>query len=272
MMKKYTLSLPRGFSLKDTLTCGQCFRWEEDDSGSFSGITGSQPCRRAVLRQEGETLLIESENPEDADFWREYLDLDEDYDRWKEGFSGDPTLSAAIGYCGGIRLLRQDPWETLISFIISANNNIPRIKGIISRLCEGFGEDGAFPSAARLSALTVDDLAPIRAGFRAKYILDAAQKVACGTLDLTAVAGMEIEEARKALMTVNGVGPKVAECVLLYGFHRLEAFPVDTWIKKVLAQYYPDGFPGWAEPRGVAQQYLFHYIRNLPSETDKEQT
>ena len=269
-MSQYTLPLPRDFSLKDTLSCGQCFRWEEREDGSFSGaVQDGRLCRRAVLRQEKDTLFIESSAY--ADFWTRYLDLDEDYDRWKEAFADDQTLSAAIDYCGGIRLLRQDPWETLVSFIISANNNIPRIKGIISRLCDTFGEDGAFPSAEQLNGLRVEDLAPIRAGFRAKYILDAARRVASGELDLAAVAGMEIGDARQALMQVNGIGPKVAECVLLYGFHRLEAFPVDTWIKKVLAQYYPDGFPGWAEPRGVAQQYLFHYIRNLPSATDNEQ-
>lgn len=268
-MGEYTLSLPRDFSLKDTLSCGQCFRWEEDENGSFAGaVQDGSVCHRAVLRQEEGTLFIESSA--DALFWARYLDLDEDYDRWKEAFAADPTLSAAIDYCGGIRLLRQDPWETLISFIISANNNIPRIKGIIGRLCENFGKDGAFPAAEDLCGLSAEDLAPIRAGFRAKYILDAARKVASGELDLTAAAGMEIEDARQALMQVNGIGPKVAECVLLYGFHRLEAFPVDTWIKKVLAQYYPEGFPDWAEPRGVAQQYLFHYIRNLPSETDNE--
>lgn len=266
-MKKYTISLPPGFSLKDTLSCGQCFRWDRQEDDSFSGIAGKLG-KRAILRQEGDCLSVESE--ESPDFWERYFDLDEDYDPWKERFSGDPTLAASIAYYGGIRLLRQDPWEALVSFIISANNNIPRIKGIISRLCSCFGEDEAFPSAMRLSALTVEDLAPIRAGFRAKYILDAAQKVHTGALDLKAVAEMEIDDGRKALMTVNGVGPKVAECVLLYGFHRLEAFPVDTWIKKVLAQYYPDGFPDWAKPRGVAQQYLFHYIRNLPSETNNE--
>lgn len=260
-MPKYILPLPDSFSLKDTLTCGQCFRWEEQKDGSFSGIAGGSYGKRAILYQKGETLLIESETK--PDFWAQYLDLDEDYDQWKIRFRKDPTLSSAIAYCGGIRLLRQDPWETMVSFIISANNNIPRIKGIIGRLCENFGENGAFPSAERLSTLDLDDLAPLRAGFRAKYILDAAQKVAAGALNLTAVAGMDIEDARKELMTVNGIGPKVAECILLYGFHRLEAFPIDTWIKKVLTQYYPDGFPNWAEPRGIAQQYLFHYIRHL---------
>ncbi len=258
-MEHHLLSLPEHFSLEDTLTCGQCFRWERQADGSFSGFAGSAPCRQAVLRQEGNTLHIESAVPPDD--WIRYLDLDEDYDQWKTAFRKDPTLRSAIDCCGGIRLLRQEPWETIASFIISANNNIPRIKMIIGRLCAHFGEDGAFPSPERLSALTLEDLAPIRAGFRAKYILNAAQKVASGALDLTAVGQMETEDARKALMTVNGVGPKVAECVLLYGFHRLDAFPIDTWMKKVLAQYYPGGFPSWVEPKGVAQQYLFHYIR-----------
>ena len=107
----------------------------------------------------------------------------------------------------------------------------------------------------------MEELAPLRAGFRAKYILDAAERVADGRLDLQTLETIPLDEARAQLMTIRGVGPKVAECALLYGFHRLEAFPVDTWIKKALARYYPEGFPALAEPRGVAQQFLFHYIR-----------
>ena len=167
----------------------------------------------------------------------------------------------AVEKCGGIRILRQQPWETVISFIISANNNIPRIRGIIDRLCTGFGTDGCFPTPEQLAVQTPETLSPLRAGFRTKYILDAARKVADGTLCLDQLADMPLQQAREQLMTVNGIGPKVAECILLYGFHRLDAFPVDTWIKKVLCQCYPDGFPEWIAPKGVAQQYLFHYIR-----------
>ena len=253
----YTLSLPEGFSLRDTLLCGQCFRWNEED-GVFTGWAGN---RKASLYQRQNTLFL---TDPDTTFWKNYLDLDEDYAGWNAGLRKDPTLFEAVKAAGGIRILRQDPWETLVSFIISANNNIPRIKGIIERLCAAFGENSAFPSPNRLAALSEEDLAPIRAGFRAKYILDAAKKVASGSLDLNAAKLLPDQALRDALRSVSGVGPKVAECVLLYGFHRLEAFPIDTWIKKVLAFYYPAEFPETLHPKGVAQQYLFHYIRTVP--------
>ena len=253
----YTLSLPEGFSLRDTLLCGQCFRWNEED-GVFTGWAGN---RKASLYQRQNTLFL---TDPDTTFWKNYLDLDEDYAGWNAGFRKDPTLFETVKAVGGIRILRQDPWETLVSFIISANNNIPRIKGIIERLCAAFGEDGAFPSPDRLAALSEEDLAPIRAGFRAKYILDAAKKVASGSLDLNAAGYLPDQALRDALRSVSGVGPKVAECVLLYGFHRLDAFPVDTWIKKALAFFYPTGFPETLHPKGVAQQVLFHYIRTFP--------
>ena len=250
-----------GFSLRDTLNCGQCFRWEEQPDESFRGIING---KAVVARQEDDLLFLDAAE-EERSFWRSYFDLDTDYDTMRHCFSADTTLKLACEKAGGIRLLRQDPWETLCSFIISQNNNIPRIKGIITRLCEQFGEptkDGyTFPSPEALAGRSIEDLAPLRAGFRAKYILDAADKVSSGRLNLTALAEMPLDEARTQLMTIHGVGPKVAECALLYGFHRLEAFPVDTWIRKALTRYYPDGFPDFAEPRGVAQQFLFHYIR-----------
>lgn len=170
-------------------------------------------------------------------------------------------MSKACKFAGGIRLLRQDSWECLISFIISQNNNIPRIKGIIDRLCENYG---CFPTALEMSKETPDSLGYLRSGFRAKYLCDAANMVSSGNIDLKDVAAAPIDEARAALKKIKGVGPKVAECVLLFGMHRTDAFPIDVWIKRVLAEYYPNGFPAFAkENAGIAQQYLFHYIRNL---------
>ena len=203
-------------------------------------------------------------NTTEADFldkWVDYFDLNTDYSRLKELFSQDPTLKKACAFAGGIRLLRQDSWECLVSFIISQNNNIPRIKGIIDRLCEHYG--GLFPTAQQLAEETPDSLGYLRSGFRAKYICDAAQRVASGKTDLAQIATAPIDEARAALKEIKGVGPKVAECVLLFGMHRTEAFPVDVWIKRVMAEYYPDGFPEFAaRDAGIAQQYLFHYIRS----------
>lgn len=262
MQLSYRLPLPAGFSLRDTLNCGQCFRWKEDSDGVFSGFAGS---RKAFLQQTGDLLLL---SDPDVGFWQSYLDLDEEYPTWNDSFGADETLRAAVQFCGGIRILRQEPWEALVSFIISANNNIPRIQGIIQRLCGYFGEEEGFPSAERLAGESVESLGVLRAGFRARYILDAAEKVASGQVDLGEIAALPLPEAEAALRQINGVGPKVAQCALLYGFHRLEAFPVDTWMKKVLSRYYPEGFPDWVSPRGVAQQYLFHYIRHLDSQKE----
>ena len=150
------------------------------------------------------------------------------------------------------------------------NNNIPRIKGIVSRLCENFGEqieEGAytFPSASTIAKLDVESLAPLRSGFRAGYILDAAKKVSSGEVDLEQVRKMPIEQARKELTRIRGVGPKVAECTLLYGLHRMDAFPIDVWMKRAMATLFSGlecrEFGRYA---GVAQQYIFHYSRMHP--------
>jgi N-glycosylase/DNA lyase len=175
-------------------------------------------------------------------------------------------LKSAAECAKGVVILRQEPWETLFSFIISQNNNIPRIKGIVERLCEAFGDgetgQKTFPSAETLSKLTVEDLAPLRSGFRAKYIVDAAQKVANGTVDFDAIEKNPIEFGREELQKINGVGAKVAECTLLYGFHKVEAFPIDVWVKRIMAEMYPDGLPECTKgTEGIAQQYLFHWRR-----------
>ena len=179
----------------------------------------------------------------------------------KKQFSEDETLAKACKFAGGIRLLRQNSWECLISFIISQNNNIPRIKGIIERLCGNY--DGRFPDASELAKETSESLSYLRSGFRAKYISDAADAVNSGRMNLSEISELPIETARTSLKTIKGVGPKVAECVLLFGMYRTEAFPIDVWIRRVLAEYYPNGFPEYiVENAGIAQQYLFHYIRN----------
>ena len=259
----------KDLDLAETLDCGQAFRWKKIPSDYQQTFTGRFLNDSLTVSQVSEGQFIFHDTTEE-DFigkWRGYFDFDTDYSELKRQFSEDETLSKACGFCGGIRLLRQDSWECLISFIISQNNNIPRIKGIIDRLCENY--EGRFPDACDLSAEDPDSLAYLRSGFRAKYLCDAAQKVNSGECDLSAVAGMPIDEARAALKSIKGVGPKVAECVLLFGMHRTEAFPVDVWIKRVLAEYYPEGFPEFAaENAGIAQQYLFHYIRSISGKTE----
>lgn len=245
------------FELDETLDCGQAFRWERISDG-FSGFFLDKPL---TITKKKDYFIFHKTTEEDLiNVWADYFDFGTDYRELKNIFSEDETLCKACRYAGGIRLLKQDPWEALCSFIISQNNNIPRIKGIISRLCT----DDKFPNAKQLAGLETTDLEYLRSGFRAKYIIDAARKVAEGSVNLEKVKYLPLEEARTVLKTITGVGPKVAECALLYGMYRIEAFPVDVWIKRVLAQYYPEGFPEkYSQYAGIAQQYLFHYVRNL---------
>lgn len=247
--------------LEHTLDCGQAFRWATVDGGkSYSGCALNTPL--TIRYVEGEKGLFLLENTDEStflDLWKGYFDLDRDYTDCKSRFSADETLKSACEFAWGIRLLKQDSWEALSSFIISQNNNIPRIKGIIERMC---GIKNRYPSPEDMASFTDDEWASLRVGFREKYLRDASQKISTGSVDLKKVSEMPIDEAREALKTISGVGPKVAECALLYGMARVECFPIDVWIKKVLARYYPQGFPElfYAEG-GIAQQYLFHYIR-----------
>lgn len=258
----------RDFDLAQTLDCGQSFRWEELENGDFKGVAFD---REVTVHLDGGDFYIFGGKAEDCALWSDYFDLDFDYGIIKNELSElSPVLKDAAEYAPGIRILKQDSWEALCSFIISQNNNIPRIKGIIKRLCESFGDktpDGGFtfPSAQRLSQLTVEDLAPLKSGFRAKYLIDAAQRVSFGEVNLDEVRIMPIDEARQSLMKIKGVGPKVAECALLYGMHRLECFPMDVWMKRAMAVLLPEfTIEDLGQYAGIAQQYIFHYSRMHP--------
>ena len=250
------------FDLDETLDCGQAFRWEKIPSShgcTYSGYFLDKPLK--ISQDNGIFVFHDTTEDDFLNIWCDYFDFFTDYGKIKEILSQDETLKKACEFAGGIRLLRQDSWECLCSFIISQNNNIPRIKGIISRLCEHYGH---FPTAAEMAAETVESLGYLRAGFRAKYLVDASGKTASGEIDLNAVSKLPLEDAQKTLMQIKGVGPKVAQCVLLFGMHHTDAFPVDVWIKRVMTEYYPVGLPDCAKGiEGIAQQYLFHYIRNL---------
>lgn len=261
------LNCKNEFNIALTLDCGQAFRWKQNSDLSWSGAVGNRVLK---ISQNGDTVILHSVSEKDfTDFWCDYFDLNRDYSELYKVFTNDKTLDGAVKKYYGIRVLNQNPWEALCSFIISQNNNIPRIKGIIERLCESFGEklsDGiySFPSAEKIAALTVDDLAPLRAGFRAKYILDAAKKVASNEIGLNKITDLPIENGRTELQKICGVGPKVAECVLLFSCKKPEAFPLDVWMKRVVAEYYPNGIPETIKPyAGIAQQYLFHMMRNI---------
>ena len=254
--------------LEQTLDCGQSFRWEKREDGSFRGVAFG---RSVCARYDGNTLYIENADEADRQLWYDYFDLDLDYAAVRAQLSGlHPVLSEAAGYASGIRVLRQEPYETLCTFIISQNNNIKRIKGIVRRLCESFGEqlaDGeyAFPTARCMAELSVDDFAPLRAGFRARYLCDAAGKVNRGEVDLDFCKTAEYEQARRELMKITGVGVKVADCTLLFGMHRVEAFPLDVWMKRAMAKLFPGFAPeSFGKYAGIAQQYIFHYSRMHP--------
>lgn len=251
-----------------TFDCGQCFRWDKQEDGSWLGVAFGKVLN---VRKEDGGILLEGTDENDFEaIWKPYFDLDRDYGAIKEMLSADGALRAAIGFAPGMRILRQEPWEALCSFIISQNNNIPRIKGIVARLCETFGNKiadatFAFPTAHKIAGITVEDLAPLRCGFRAAYILDAARKVAEGVIDFDRLKTVSLDEARKTLQTIKGVGPKVADCALLFGCGRIDGFPIDVWVKRVLARYYPQGFPKeLMRYGGIAQQFLFHYARCCP--------
>lgn len=254
------------FDLEQTFSCGQCFRWEKNTDNSFSAVVGNTFC---TVRMNDNIFQIENTTEQNfLNYWVSYFDLNRNYNQIRDFLCERcPKLQKTADSTSGIRILSQDPWEALCSFIISQNNNIPRIKGIIDRLCRQYGtpcdSSYTFPSAQALSKCTVEDLAPLRAGFRAKYIIDAAQKVSENKINLEQLRSADIETARKELMQINGVGPKVAECTLLYGLHRLEAFPIDVWMKRALAEEFKGITPEiFGEYAGIAQQYIFHYVRN----------
>lgn len=270
------------FSVFRTFDCGQCFRFEPVPNSpykcEFSGVAAGRKVSFAQ-NEPGEIFIISDKKADAADFglWARYLSLDTDYDLINDAILENIPRGAdreitkkAIDASRGIRILRQDRWEALCSFIVSQNNNIPRIKKIISSLCEKYGEDigGAydFPSAESLFAAGEDAIFSLRTGFRAKYIYDAARAVSGDSDFLEKVARCEnYADAEHILTSVKGVGPKVAACTLLFGFSRLDAFPVDVWIKRVMEKRYSPNFDFrlFGKNAGVAQQYLFYFERYL---------
>ncbi len=255
------------FNVELSLFCGQAFRWIKNEDGSFTGTVKGKVLN---ISQNENSIILRNTTKEDFEnIWYDYFDLQRDYVSICVKFKSDLYLEKAKKEYYGIRVLNQEPWEALCSFIISQNNNIPRISGIIKRLCESFGEkiddeNYSFPSYERLKDVTVDELGILRAGFRAKYIADAVKKLNSEEISLEKIKKMPIEQARQELMKIKGVGPKVAECTLLYGFGRKEAFPVDVWVKRIMSELYPEGLPECTKDvEGIAQQYLFHWRRNL---------
>ena len=289
----YTIEGIKDFDPVHTFECGQCFRWEQQPDGSYTGAAmgrivnmrfdagAADPnggsgvaARRSSDRAAGQSgrLTITPCTEEDFDdIWRPYLDLDRDYTAIKTRLSeGDDIMKKACEYGYGIRILKQDLWETIVSFIISQNNNIPRIKGCIERLCDNFGEPIGnetvrhdIPRPEVMAALSVEDLAPVRLGYRAKYLIETAKTVCEEGLP------GDFDE----LSALCGVGPKVASCIALFGMQDYASFPIDVWVMKVMHELYglPEGnkkamaefaAEHFGELGGFAQQYLFYYMRD----------
>ena len=255
---------------------GQCFRWRRREDGYVIPALGS--VLRVREMAEG-TLELSCPEEEFERLWRGYFDLDTDYETMTAILpQEDEYLRAAADYGRGIRILRQDPWETLISFLISQRKNIPAIRQAVKKLCQAagrvIGEDEigpvyAFPSPAELARLGEEGLRACALGYRAPYVMRAAEVFS--DTDLDGFCGLEDEALLKALCNLYGVGPKIAQCVMLFGFHRLNAFPVDVWIRRVEEMRYPGGLrpERFAPFAGVMQQYMYAYERYL--ELNKEQ-
>ena len=248
-----------------TLDCGQAFRWVQNDDLSWSGVAGGYYLN--IAKQDGRLIFKNTAKNIFDSFWKNYFDLDRDYKKICETLSGDELVKSAIEEYYGIRILNQEPWEALCSFVISQQNNIKRIKQIIDRLCRKFGTDlgngfFTFPSAKVLAQYSESDLADLGLGYRAEYIEKLAKAVANGEIDLDYIASLPTEQARNELKKIRGVGNKVANCAMLFSMKFYDCVPVDTWINKAM-KYYPDGLPEcFSGYEGIAQQYLFHWARN----------
>ena len=283
------------FLPEHTFECGQCFRWSRENDGSYGGVVSGAYANLSYATYPGEkkrgAITIRSDLFADdpvrrEKYWRNYLDLDRDYTAAKQILSAnDKVMARAIEAGWGIRILNQEKWETLVSFIISQNNNIPRITGCIENLCRQFGaraggfggrEYYAFPvfsDLARCIGFGAEDLAAVRLGYRAKYIVDTAAAVSLdGGAKLDSGESLPLKELESYLLSLPGVGPKVAGCVMLFAMKKTEAFPIDVWVKRVMNRFYGMDENNLAAIKdyaghnfgnlgGLAQQYLFNYIR-----------
>ena len=258
------------FNIRKIAESGQCFRLKPNKKGGYTLVAKE---RVLHLRDTEDGCQIDCTEAEFAAHWRDYFDLDTDYAAIRaQADESDAFLQRACEYGAGIRMLRQDPWEMLVSFIISQRKNIPAIQFCIEALCSRYGEaiesNGGqyftFPSAKRLAGLDEAHFLACSLGYRAKYVLSAARMVASGALDLCAIARLDDAALFAALLAVSGVGEKVANCVMLFGYHRLSCFPRDVWINRVEAREYGGAFPVayYPETAGALQQYIFYYARS----------
>lgn len=283
--QRYEIENIKSFELKDIFECGQCFRWKEQKDGSYTGIFKKNVIN---VKKIGENLTFQGISEKDLkETVKEYFDLNRDYEEIKEKLSKiDDNMKTSIKYGEGIRILNQDIWETIISFIISANNNIPRIKGIIERLSKNYGElikfrgeeYYTFPSPEQLKDVTVEEYRKLGLGFRDIRLYETTKMILQKEIDLEEIENNpNTTEVRNQLLKLSGVGPKVADCILLFStLKRFEVFPIDVWVRRVMNDLYikqkdetkvsKKQIEEIAEEKfgnlaGLAQQYLFYWRR-----------
>ena len=261
----------KDFVPEHTFDCGQCFRWEKEADGAYIGIANGQAVR---IKADGENVTIDGCSEEDYEnFWKRYLDADRDYKKIKEAVNQNAIMAEAIKFGSGIRILRQEFFETLISFIISQRSSIPKIKSCIDKLCKTYGDEiffegkayYTFPTAEKIASLSEEDIRALGVGYRAPYILKAAIAVKNGEIDAETLENQDSAFAREKLLTLYGVGDKVCDCVLLFSLAKYDLFPTDVWIKRVMAEQFrtadakKDGEIIFGKYSGFAQQYLFYW-------------
>ena len=278
-MKKLEYKELKDFNIVHTLECGQCFRWKKEEDGSYTGVIKNGVINISEDNNHKITLMCETDMDAKS-LVNKYFDMNRDYTQIKNAISvDDENMQKAIKYGYGIRILCQDPWEMLISYIISAANNIPRISKTIENISKAYGkkvifnkkEHYLFPTPEELSKASIEDLRKLNLGFRDKYVYNATKAVLEGRINLEKIEKMTYKEAKKELMKLDGVGAKVADCILLFSMNKVEAFPIDTWIKKVMINLYNTkenlkdieecAIKRFGEYAGIAQQYLFYYMR-----------
>ncbi len=265
------------FDIEQTLECGQCFRFEKKDEKEYRIIAKGKVLN--LKQTDDETILFPCTAEDFENIWFDYFDLGRNYEHVKTILSEDPELKKAIAFGSGIRILNQDPFECLVSFIISQNNRIPMIKKVIKNISERWGKEVGgeylFPDICSLENSDGASLMECKTGFRHKYITDCLEKLKRGDIKLEELKQKDTETAKRELMSIKGVGTKVADCVLLFSYGRSEVFPTDVWIKRVMEHIYfgdSDRTIGeihsfakekWGKYAGFAQQYLFYYARTL---------
>lgn len=258
----------KNFDLLQICQSGQCFRMVQKSDNLYHVIAGEQYLE--IEQQENECVFY-CDEADFENFWKGYFDLEGDYATYINQVNPrDSYLLNAVAFGSGIRILRQDLWEMIVSFLISQQNNIVRIKKCINNICENYGEKKvnakgevyyAFPNPESLAGLEEDALRECNLGYRSKYVVRTAQSIVSGEVDLDTIHQMSYKEAKEELLKLFGVGEKVADCICLFALHHLQAFPIDTHINQAMKNHYKRGFPNrrYNGYQGVMQQYIFYY-------------